>query len=136
MSCIFCDIVKRNEEASVVHETPTTLAFMNLNQLNDGHVLIIPKAHYENIFDIPEDMLADVIRSVKIVALMIKSNLGCEHLSIWQSNGALAGQDVWHLHFHILPRRQTGELRGFYHKNPRRPSRKELDEIAQRISGA
>ncbi|MEM7336382.1 MAG: HIT domain-containing protein, partial [Chloroflexota bacterium] len=112
-----------------------TLAFMNLNQLNDGHVLIIPKAHFVNVFDIPSETLGHVIQTVKKVSHLIKANLGISDQSIWQSNGAKAGQDVWHLHYHVLPRLQEGELRGFYSHTPKRPLRQELDQIALKIKG-
>lgn len=133
--CIFCDIVSGKAPASVVLEDDHTLAFMNLNQLNDGHVLIIPKQHFVDVFDIPEQDLCHVIQTVKKVSHLLKTNLGIADLSIWQSNGMKAGQEVWHLHYHVLPRVQEDELRGFYSHTPKRPYRQELDQIAAKIIG-
>ena len=134
MDCVFCDIVRRQAPASIVYEDTHTVAFLNRHQLNPGHILVIPRDHIEDIFDIPAPLLGAVARTVKQVSQMLRDQMGYTNLSIWQSNGAIAGQEIFHLHVHVLPRRREGEL-GFYQQPPPLPSRKQLEQIAAKLRG-
>ncbi len=105
--CIFCKIVAGEIPATKVHETEDTLAFLDVKPVSPGHTLVIPKKHYENIFDIPEDVLAKVISETKYIAKTVKESTDADGISISQNNGEAAGQIVRHLHFHVIPRSKS-----------------------------
>lgn len=112
MECIFCRIRDGQIPATRVYEDNKTLAFMDINPLNDGHLLVVPKIHAETIFDIsPADLLA-VSTTVKKVADAIHEALRPEGLNLYQANGAAASQVVPHFHLHVIPR-WKGDGKGF-----------------------
>jgi histidine triad (HIT) family protein len=77
---------------------------------NPGHVLVVPNKHYENIYDIPADVLAEVYKVVQKVAIAIRSTYGCDGTSTRQHNEPAGNQDVWHLHVHVFPRYEGDQL--------------------------
>ncbi|KQC13446.1 MAG: hypothetical protein APR63_00550 [Desulfuromonas sp. SDB] len=133
--CVFCQIVEGRSPVSIIMETGKTLAFLDLTQLNPGHVLVIPKQHYVDIYDIPELILQEVICTVKKTSTLLRENLKVYDLSIWQSSGKLAGQEIMHFHFHLLPRNNSSEVKSLYSKKPFYPSRDNLDQLASKIRG-
>src|SRR3954471_16359828 len=96
--CVFCRIVAKQIPATVVHEDEHTLAFMDIGQVNPGHVLVAAKAHAENIFALNEAQAAAVFCSAAKVARAIRGAFEPQGLSVYQANGAVAGQTVLHLH--------------------------------------
>jgi histidine triad (HIT) family protein len=102
--CIFCLIVAGSAPSWKVHETTSAYAFFVKDPVNAYHTLVIPKRHYSNIFDIPAQELGDVIATLKQVVDMYHAKLGIQNVQIVNSSGAEAQQDVFHLHFHIVPR--------------------------------
>lgn len=103
-NCIFCKIAAKQEKSYKVYENDKVYAFLDINPANKYHTLIIPKNHYENIFDIPEDELIEFIKVVKKVVDLYKDKLGIKNIQIFNSSGSEAQQDVFHIHFHIVPR--------------------------------
>lgn len=104
--CIFCKIVRGEAESWKVYEDESVYAFLDINPASEYHTLVIPKAHYENIFDIPEGELLKVMAVVKKLAVLYRDRLDIHNVQIINSSGAEAQQDVFHLHFHIVPRRK------------------------------
>jgi histidine triad (HIT) family protein len=102
--CAFCSIVAGKTHAWKVLETDTTLAFLDTNPVVHYHTLIIPKAHYNSVFTVPADVLADTMETLRQVCLLYKEKLGIKNLHVFNNSGLLAQQTVFHLHFHILPR--------------------------------
>ncbi len=102
--CIFCKIVAGEIPCHKVYEDEATLAFADIAPLNEGHCLVIPKAHSENLFQIPENDLAAVSRTVKKVAKALQKALGWPGLTVLQLNGRGANQVVMHYHTHLIPR--------------------------------
>jgi len=102
-NCIFCKIVKGEIKSQKVYEDEETLAFLDINPVNKGHVLVIPKDHYENIFDIPKDKLSKVMEVAQKIAIAIKK-MGADGVNIVSNNGKAAEQHVFHLHIHVIPR--------------------------------
>lgn len=90
--------------AGLIYEDEETLAFLDIKPNNPGHTLVIPKKSVENIFDIDEETLTAVWRTVRRVALAVRDATGAEGLNINTNNGAAAGQVVFHYHVHIIPR--------------------------------
>ena len=102
--CIFCKIVKGEAKSWKVYEDDSVYAFLDINPVSEYHTLVIPKTHYENIFDVPEDDLLKVIAMVKKLVVSYRERLGIDNVQIINSSGREAQQDVFHLHFHIVPR--------------------------------
>lgn len=112
MECIFCKIRDGQVPSTRVYEDEQTLAFMDINPLNDGHLLVIPKAHAETVYDIPPEDLVAVARTTKKVVEAIRRALQPEGLTLLQANGPAAFQSVPHFHLHLIPR-WKGDGRGF-----------------------
>ncbi len=130
-NCPFCSIAAGKTHASIVYEDDTILAFMDRNPANVGHTLVVPREHWENIYEIPEKVLVDTVIVVKRISGAVKKTVDAEGISILQLNGRTAGQSVMHFHVHIIPRFRGDSIVG--HKGFERPERRELDEIAQKI---
>jgi histidine triad (HIT) family protein len=130
-NCIFCKIVARQAPSSVLYEDDTVMAFMDIRPLSMGHALVIPKAHYVDIFDIPAKDLAAVIVASKAVAAAVKKATGADGISIIEQNGKAAGQDVFHLHVHVVPRFNGVKLPAF--SDLKVVERSELDAVAEKI---
>ena len=103
-NCIFCKIVRGEAPSWKVYETDATYAFLDINPVNRYHTLVIPKNHYKNIFDLPEEELQKIASTIKYVTTLYKEKLGIHNLQLVNSNGSQAQQDVFHIHFHIVPR--------------------------------
>ncbi len=112
MECIFCKIRDGQIPSTRVYEDEKTLAFMDINPINDGHLLVIPKAHAETIYDIPPEDFAAVTRTTKKMAEAIRRSLQPEGLHLLQANGQAAFQSVPHFHLHLIPR-WKGDGKGF-----------------------
>jgi histidine triad (HIT) family protein len=131
-SCIFCRIARKQASASIVYEDEAVLAFLDIRPLSEGHTLIIPKEHYRDIFDIPEELLARVHKVTKRVAVAVQKATSADGISIFQQNGRVAGQEVFHLHVHVVPRHEGRKL-GRFGSAP--VVRDELDRVAAEIKG-
>ena len=101
--CIFCKIVKGEIPSFKVYEDDTVFAFADINPISDGHTLIIPKKHAENIWEIPADDLAAIHRASKKVADALKSSLNLDGVACLQLNGRGVNQVVMHYHLHLIP---------------------------------
>jgi len=123
--------VAEQAPASVVYQDDTTLAFLDIRPLNLGHTLVIPKAHYVDIFDVPADLLGHVHKISKILAPAVKLAAAADGISIIQQNGTAAGQDIFHLHVHVVPRFEGQKLPRFSELSMM--ERSVLDEIATKI---
>ena len=104
MDCIFCKIVADKLPAVRVYEDPDTLAFMDIGPIVKGHTLVIPKPHYDPITGTPVEILQQVIAVVQRIVRAQIDGLGAEGINVTQANGALAGQVIPHIHFHVIPR--------------------------------
>ncbi len=102
--CIFCKIVKKEIPANIVYENKTTLAFLDITPVNIGHSLVIPKKHYINIYETPEDILLDMMKTVKKISHAIKKGLSADGINVTMNNDPAAGQAVFHSHIHVIPR--------------------------------
>ena len=131
---MFCRIVARQLPASVVHEDGETLAFMDLGQVNPGHVLVAVKRHAEDIYALDERQAAALYVAASRVARAIRQAFAPQGLSVYQANGKAAGQTVLHLHLHLVPRYEgDGMNLSWPVKNP---ARDKLEEHAARIRTA
>ncbi len=101
--CIFCRIIRGEIPSYKVYETEDVFVMLDINPLSKGHLLVIPKGHYENIHEIPEEVLMKVSSVTKEMAERIKERLNPEGIIIMQNNGQKTGQSVFHYHTHIKP---------------------------------
>lgn len=131
--CTFCAIVRGETEASIPYQDEATVAFMDLRQFHPGHVLVVPRRHIENIFGLDDKTGASLMAAVSRVARAVHEAFQPDGMNIWQSNGEAAGQEVFHIHFHVLPRWNNDRLLQFFPAPPGRPPRSELDEQAAAI---
>jgi histidine triad (HIT) family protein len=129
--CVFCRIVARQIPATVVHEDEHTLAFMDIGQVNPGHVLVAVKKHAENIYALDEAQAAAVFRSAAKVARAIRGAFEPQGLSVYQANGKAAGQTVLHLHIHLVPRFEGDGMELTW--PVKNPPREKLVEYAEKI---
>lgn len=104
MDCIFCDIANKNSEAEILFENDKFIAFLDINPINYGHTLVIPKAHYDNFLTIPGKDLEELTKITQYLAGAVKRGMQASGFNIISNNGASAGQTVYHFHFHIIPR--------------------------------
>ncbi|MFX0072567.1 MAG: HIT family protein [Candidatus Hermodarchaeota archaeon] len=126
--CIFCKIVKKEIPSKIVFEDNNALAFLDIFPILKGHTIVIPKNHYKNIEEIPEDELSNIYIVVKKVAVLIHNKLKLEGYNILQNNFEAAGQVIPHFHIHIIPRNKDD--RRFKIQIPRnQASEDELNEI-------
>lgn len=109
-SNVFARILRGEIPCAKVYEDEAVLAFMDLFPQTPGHTLVIPKAASRNLLDTPDETLSELIVGVKKVAAGVRAGLEPDGLTILQYNGAPAGQTVFHIHFHILPRYEGVEL--------------------------
>ena len=126
--CVFCRIVRKELSASHVYEDDRTIAFLDFRPINEGHTLVVPRKHYENIHEISDEDVAYLFKTVKRVASVVKKGLNADGISVFQNNGPAAGQVVFHIHVHIIPRFEAQKRR-----QRRNASIEELDVIAERI---
>ncbi len=102
--CIFCKIVEGVVPAAKVYENGKALAFLDINPVNPGHTLVIPKEHFENLSVTPEEVLRELVVTSKKVAAAVLKATGHNAFNLTVNNGPEAGQVVPHTHFHIVPR--------------------------------
>ena len=133
--CIFCQIIAGQAERSVVAEDAGTLAFMNLSQHTDigGHVLVVPKRHVRDIYALDTDTAGAVFAMAARVARAIKQAMAPDGITIVENNEPAGGQDVFHLHMHVIPRRNGDGGPSTHRHQPPRPV---LDGMASRIGAA
>ena len=130
-SCIFCKIVRKQATASIIYEDETVMAFMDIRPLNEGHTLIIPKEHYVDIFDIPEEVLSQIYKVTKQVSTAVKKVTNSDGITIIQQNGRAAGQDIFHIHVHVVPRFEGQKLPNF--NSLKEVERAKLDHVARKM---
>lgn len=130
-SCIFCRIVRKEAPASIVYEDNKVMAFLDIRPLNEGHTLVITKKHYEYIYSVPEKDIAHLFKVVRKVACAVKKGVVAEGISITQHNEKAAGQDIFHLHAHVIPRYEGQKLPKF--EEIQEEQREKLDAIARKI---
>ena len=112
MDCVFCRIRDGQIPSTRVYEDERTLAFLDINPLNEGHTLVIPRAHAATLFEADEADLRAAIATAKRVATAIRTALHADGLNMLQANGSAAFQSVPHFHLHLIPR-FTGDGKGF-----------------------
>ena len=102
--CIFCRIISGEIPSTTIYENSKFKVIMDIAPANKGHVLILPKEHYDNIYDIDTATAGELFELAVMTARALKSVLDCDGMNLLQNNGTVAGQTVFHFHMHIIPR--------------------------------
>jgi len=134
VTCPFCEIAQGRGNAQVVLENPKNLAFLDARPVFPGHTLLIPKAHYATMADLPESEIGSLFADARRLAMAVETAMAAEGTFVAVNNRV--SQSVPHLHVHVVPRRRKDGLRGFFW--PRQPYRstEEMASVADGIRAA
>ncbi len=132
MDCLFCKIVKGEIPSEKIYEDEFAFAFLDINPLADGHTVIVPKIHAENIIDLPENQIGPLFLGVKKVTEAINSALKPHGFTIGINHGKVSGQVIDHLHIHVIPRFE-GDGGGSIHSVVKNPPQESINAIKEKI---
>ena len=130
--CIFCKIVKGEIPSTKILETEKSYCFLDINPINPGHLLVIPKEHYVTIFEMPDDILADLIVNVRKLSEAVYKAVSAEGINVVQNNYRAAGQLIDHAHFHIIPRFSNDGFLTSWPGKPANPA--DLNKVKEKIT--
>jgi len=136
MTCVFCKIAKGEAPSRTVYETDEVVAFLDANPLAEGHTLVIPKAHHELLTAMPESLAEAVMAGIYHVTGAVEEAVGAEGTTVAFNNGRAAGQEVGHVHGHVIPRWSDdggGPIHAIVGRHPDLGD-DELDDVAARIA--
>jgi histidine triad (HIT) family protein len=105
MSCLFCKIINKEIGADFVYEDDKVVAFLDINPVNPGHVLVVPKVHSEQLLELDDEYIMPVMLVIKKIMKALLAQDGVDGINIGQNNYTAAGQVVPHVHFHVIPRK-------------------------------
>ena len=130
-NCIFCKIANGEIPSRTIEENDMFRVVLDVGPATRGHALILPKEHYRNLYDLPEEMAAEAVKMAKKVALKMKEKLNCDGVNIVQNNEESAGQTVFHFHMHVIPRyTNDGQVIGW---KPGQQTAEEMDEVLEAL---
>jgi len=109
--CIFCKIIQGKIPCAKVYDQGGIFAFLDIAPVNKGHALVVPKAHYATLFDLPSDIGRELLNALKLVGQAVMQATGAAGLNVGMNNFEVAGQLVHHAHFHLIPRHEGDGLR-------------------------
>jgi histidine triad (HIT) family protein len=133
--CVFCDIVEGKAEASIIYRDETCCAFLDIFPANPGHVLVVPTQHAAYMKELPEETGGHIFRIAMRIAQALRAiELECEGINFHVADGAAAGQEIFHVHLHVIPRIR-GDGFGFKFARGRIPrsQRSDLESVAETI---
>ena len=130
-NCIFCKIANGEIPSRTVYENDMFRVILDNGPATEGHALVLPKDHYADLFEIPQETAAEAIKTAQTAAKILKDKLNADGLNIVQNNGETAGQTVHHFHIHVIPRYKNDGQRILW--RPNQPTAEELDGVLQKI---
>ncbi len=132
-TCIFCKIAAGEIPSKTLYEDEEFRVILDLGPATKGHALILPKNHYKNLYELPDEQAKKVIVLAKKMAMEITERLHCDGFNLVQNNGEIAGQTVFHFHMHLIPRYEgDGQRIGW---KPGKPGDTELEAVKREIVG-
>lgn len=136
--CIFCRIATGELPASVVYDDEFTIAFLDIQPITQGHVLVIPKNHAQSLETLSQEDACRVMQVSRIISNALRvSDLRCDGVNLFLADGATAGQEVDHVHMHVIPRYPEDGAENLFISGPKQqPNRDRLDEDARKIKEA
>lgn len=135
-SCIFCKIIKGEEEGSFLYRGDKVSAFLDIHPLFEGHALVVPNEHFTDIRDVSEVQLFEVIKVARQISKMMIKNLNADGINIMHSTGRPAGQTIFHFHIHVLPRKVGDDItfQQWWFARSHKASRQELNDMVRKIT--
>lgn len=135
--CVFCKIASGQLPSAKVLETACALAFLDIQPLADGHILLVPKEHYPTVTDIPPQLLGEVAAELPRLGQALLDALDAPALTVAVNNGREAGQIVPHLHFHLIPRRESDGVLSYASGSPQSDTAREAlrEHIVAALAG-
>lgn len=130
--CIFCKIANGEIPAKTLYEDESFRVILDLGPATKGHALILPKEHYANIYELPEETAAGVMKLAKKMAGIMTDKLKADGFNLVQNNGEAAGQTVMHFHLHLIPRYENDEQHILW--QPGTATQEELEELRKQIA--
>lgn len=131
-NCIFCKIIGGEIPSHTLYEDEQFKVILDVNPATRGHALILPKEHYANLYELPEDTASDAMKLAKNMMKKMTEKLHCDGFNIIQNNGEVAGQTVFHFHMHLIPRyKNDGEILKYIAGEP---SQEELKRIKETLT--
>ena len=109
-NCIFCKIAAGDIPSATIYEDNDFRVILDIEPASKGHALILPKEHYANLYEMPEELAAKVLVVAKKVVTKMTDILGCDGYNVLQNNGETAGQTVFHFHMHLIPRYKDDDV--------------------------
>ena len=134
-SCIFCKIANGEIPSKTLYEDEKFRVILDLGPATKGHALILPKDHFANLYELPEEEAKDVIVLAKKMAAKMTEKLGCDGFNLVQNNGEVAGQTVFHFHMHLIPRYLNDGNQDKLTWNHAEFTSEEIEEIATELRG-
>ena len=131
-SCLFCRIVSGEVPAVVVYEDKNSLAFLDHRPLFPGHTLLVPRAHFETLGDLPPAQVEPLFHNVQLLSRVVESAMEAEGSFVALNNRV--SQSVPHLHVHIVPRRRKDGLKGFFWPRTKYKTEQEMEVVREKIS--
>lgn len=125
--CIFCKLANGVIPTNSIYEDDEFNVILDMGPATKGHALILPKEHYANLYEIPEETAGKVMILAKRLAIKMTERLGADGFNLVQNNNECAGQTVFHFHFHLIPRYENDGQHILW--NPTKPSAEELAEV-------
>jgi histidine triad (HIT) family protein len=134
MSCVFCGIVRGEVEAAVVYEDEHSMAFLDARPLFPGHVLLVPRTHFETLGDVPAVLVGPLFGNAQILARAVEKGMGAQGTFVAINNRV--SQSVPHLHVHVVPRKPKDGLKGFFWPRKKYASAVEMEAARAAIRDA
>jgi len=133
--CIFCEIAKGRSPASVIYEDSDVMVLLDINPVQRGHALVVPKSHFVDIWDIDPEVLMKVVSVTKRVAQRMHEVLDAEGINTFSASGKPAGQDIYHFHMHVIPlgKGEKTKFVEWWHSAAGKAKRSELNELAAKL---
>ncbi len=139
-NCIFCAIAAQRAPAAIVYDSPDAMAFLDIHPITVGHVLVIPKRHCRNLFDFNDADGQGIMHAARVVAKGLRKTLNADGMNLFQSSERAGGQEVFHFHFHVIPRfegdglmAREGNNRTMRWRTRGTPTREDLEILAEKI---
>ena len=133
MSTIFSKIINRELPSYIIYEDDIVISFLDISQITYGHILVVCKKEYENIFDIDDNSLSHLITVVKKLSIKIKDTLGCKGVNIINNSGKGSGQTVFHFHIHIIPCYENEKINILFEQNNDKYSKNDFELLQTKL---
>lgn len=132
-NCIFCKLANGDIPTNSIYEDENFNVILDVSPATKGHALVLPKAHYANIYEIPSELLGEAIKVAQKVIKHVTPILGCDGYNLLQNNGEVAGQTIFHFHLHLIPRYADGDNSNLLKCEPGIMKEEDLNKLKEQM---